>query len=42
MSQGYFDAFVNRIGKEAVNFAHVDEWNSKKKTSESKPPKKTR
>lgn len=30
MSQGYFDAYVNRIGKEAINFAKVDEFKKKK------------
>lgn len=33
MSQGYFDAYVNRIGKEAVNFAAVDELKKEKGTT---------
>lgn len=39
MSQGYFDAYVNRIGKEAVNFAAVDEL-KKEKGSTTKKSKK--
>lgn len=33
MSQGYFDAYVNRIGKEAVNFAAVDALKEKGSTT---------
>jgi hypothetical protein len=36
MSQGYFDAYVNRIGKEAINFAKVDEFKKEKGSTTKK------